>query len=183
MGKNVYDSDQIYKYTPNIRPENNPLRSIRGLYVANDYRPPLYQNDCIMIHDIRCTQCESVVYTDKYISTTSEPLMTISSIEIDPNDIWCIDYSTNSTTVYEDKDDPLMTITEILTNTNITLIDYYTYNDSKYTYDPLITITELSTNDQVDVVDLLKTDLELGPNSTIMLHSVTITTATTEDVT
>ena len=182
MGKSIFNAESIYKRIPDEPPSNNPLRDVRGIYVANYYLPPLYQNNCIMIHDIRCTQCESVVYEDKYISTTFEPLMSISSIEINPNDIWCVEYSTNSTTFYDDKDDPLMTITEILTNTRLSLIDYYTYNENTYT-NPLITITELSTDDKIAVDMLSKLNIELGPNSTIMLHSVTITMATIEDVT
>ena len=96
---NIFKSSEIYKRLPKVSSKENPLRTVRGIYVAGAYKAPHYIDGCIHVSEISSTKA-LVKPFGTVNETINDYLLNIKSIEIDRFKI--TDYSKRSCDIKPD---------------------------------------------------------------------------------
>lgn len=162
----LYNSKEVYKRIPKVKPKDNPLRAVRGMYISGDYRPIYWIDTSIHISSIDTIKATVTDLGTAYSDTFDDSILKI--IEITPQINLFTDYTQSSGKTFDDNilniieinpqqnsiysytrsdigtfDDSILKIIEIQPN-NVTLTQMH--NERVSGIEPMICITNISTN-------------------------------------
>lgn len=168
----ITKSKEAYKRMPHVRPELNPLRAVRGLYISGKWRPAHYADICVQVRKIGSRKAKVVDYTQAYKTIPYEPILNIITFNAS-NLAKVIQY----TTTYKTFQEPILNLITFK-STGVKRLDY-SRNYQTMPYEPILNLITFKSTNKLWVQTTIQKHAKYGtmPEHTITLRDFTTTKA------
>lgn len=169
---NIFKSKEIYKRIPDVKPSQNPLRVVRGVYVSGEQRTPIFREPVVHIIDVSSNHADIHDYTsiNTYIYNSND----LNIIGLFESGTWEIEeYTSASKSIYNSND---LNILGVVLTSDFTIRSYTTKTLNIYDNMDSLHILSLYFSHGFDIEDIEvppENTYKSNPNTSVHILSYT----------